>query len=1391
MADGSQPLGDPAVWTVLGEAGANPAGQIAVASTVANRQTVSGAPSAQAVVTDPTNGYEAWQNAGARARVQQEFPAGSPAYVAAQNLVGPILDGSQAAPLPYDSFYSPKAQKALGRPAPKWDDGSGVNVGGNLFFAGKYTPQGGSNVASPSATPSPQAIMAAYGWAGAAPAASGAPAAPAAAAPDDSTPPTPAQVEASAQPVGATPTNTKTLEGKLLNDAQQPVYAKMLQSGQLDYSQPAGSPKNPMWATPGETIAPAGAYYVDLGGQVHSPDEAATDGPPSPDAVAQAYGWPGAAGAPPNAAPPASAAQPGIGGQIWNGLKTIGGNFLNDYQAREQPAAAALGQDAQTVQANAGTVQGAINASPLSLSTLKTAGDAANYLLSPIMAAGDTIVGRPGASAINAGANAVGVKTNVTPQQVTNVASVVAPLAEGVNAERAIATGAKALDITPAAYEARVAQQTASANASAANSAAAAKAAKTAIPQVATPQSFDFSVGRRTVQLGDTSLQYRVAPDGSVNIDQLTTADQARGQGSARAALNTFLAATDQAGHTVTLSPVPMDDATNGSELQRFYQSQGFQWTGNVRPDEYEAMARGPQPVQPPAAPRSPGIAQNALTPAINAAKTIAAPVTNAFNPFIARASQGAAEAQAGKIIASNATDLPAVRASIANGADEIVPGSTPTTFQQTGDVGLGSLERSVATQNPAAFATVRGDQNAARVGALANIQAGADPADVSAALKANFAATDAQTAAHVDQLTQTAQQTAASIGGTLAPESYGAVIRDAVTTAEDATRQREGALWQAVDPDGTLTGNVAATKQAATDIASSVASTAKPMSGEEGAIFDTASNLPPVAPLSDLVALRSRVSTEMRNELVSNGRSPTYARLSQLRGAIEGNLSDTIADQVASDTGTASGTMADDDTIGSRVQRVLDGWAQQGAQARTGTGGEDTSGSGVATSGVPGVGGAGGSTSFGPGNAPGNPSLPISPTVDAGAAARLAAANDATKERAATFGVNPVSNITATAGGKGQFRLPDGSVPGAVFKPGPAAFTGIQRVVKAGGPDALGAVQDYAAMSLRRTAMNDDGTLDPAKFARWQSAHADALRALPPETSARFNTAAQASDALAEAASNRAVAIKNAQAGAVGKILKLPEGQPVGPAIGQILEGRTGQADMASLAKATAGNADASAGLRQAVVDHIMSKYIGNTEAGASGQNVIKADQFQTFVRKSKGALGQVFTPHEVANIEAVGADINRSNRSVTAIKLPGGPATAQDTVAVAKHGESKGIAHTILDMVGVALGHHLHLEGGAGEMIGLAGGELVNGLRQAGINRVDELVTRGMLDPNVARVLLSKVPGGMSQARTADMVSGRGKALLKALQVGGMVSAVQPVQRMPQPAKNALLTQ
>src|ERR1700712_1315459 len=107
---------------------------------------------------------------------------------------------------------------------------------------------------------------------------------------------------------------------------------------------------------------------------------------------------------------------------------------------------------------------------------------------------------------------------------------------------------------------------------------------------------------------------------------------------------------------------------------------------------------------------------------------------------------------------------------------------------------------------------------------------------------------------------------------------------------------------------------------KAATDLAKSVPGTAKPMAGEEAAIFDTAANLPAVAPFNDVTALRGRISTAMREEMRSAGQTPTYARLAQLRGSVEDAISNAAAHKAAQDEAAVSaGDMPTSESLATR----------------------------------------------------------------------------------------------------------------------------------------------------------------------------------------------------------------------------------------------------------------------------------------------------------------------------------------------------------------------------------------------------------------------------------------------------------------------------------------
>lgn len=712
------------------------------------------------------------------------------------------------------------------------------------------------------------------------------------------------------------------------------------------------------------------------------------------------------------------------------------------------------------------------------------------------------------------------------------------------------------------------------------------------------------------------------------------------------------------------------------------------------------------------------------------------------------------AEQTAGKVLAQNATDVQTVKDMLTRGTTEKVPGSQPTTFQATGDMGLGALERASMTKSPELFRAREAEQNAARITALQGVQAGGNPTAVADYFRTQLHDLDRNTAANIEDRLDLARQSTAAIGGDVPPETIGQTMRDAVAVAESRARQIERGLWSAVDPNGDLTGNVQMTSRTAEKIAGGMRSTEKPMAGEEAAVFDQARKLPDVAPVSDLIALRSRVSTAMRDELMTGGRSPTYARLVQLRGAIQDNLAKTISDTAVKEAPqVAAGEISPDASITARIAQWRTNLEAQRdqflAQRKAGTGGaagvRGPAGAGTAPpsgaggTGLPQGGGLPGaeSTAGLPGNAP---------TFDAAAASRLAAATAATKERAATFGNGPVGEVLRQAGAANLYRVADAGVPGKLFHSGPTAFEDAQALARAVGQDrATALLTDAAAASLRRFALNDDGILDPRRVMLWQNKYQDALRALPNAVRDQFTNARNAGQAVAEATIARTEAMKALQAGKVGQLLGVTASGDVTNIIGQTFASPQSATLMRGLANAVRNDPDASAGLRQAVADYMAKRFISNTEVATSGLSGIKADAFQSFVKQNEAALRQVFGPSEVDTIKAIADDIRQAKRSQTAVRLIGQSNTAQDIAAVGK--QSSLLSTLWKDAIGTVAG--LHFGGPVGAAVGLIGAHGMQALREAGIQSIDQLVTGAMLDPALARRLLDKVPTVSPQAQ------------------------------------------
>ena len=320
-----------------------------------------------------------------------------------------------------------------------------------------------------------------------------------------------------------------------------------------------------------------------------------------------------------------------------------------------------------------------------------------------------------------------------------------------------------------------------------------------------------------------------------------------------------------------------------------------------------------------------------------------------------------------------------------------------------------------------------------------------------------------------------------------------------------------------------------------------------------------------------------------------------------------------------------------------------------------------------------------------------------------------------------------------------------DGDVGGRVFRSGPGGYESVTNFVRALGDDrARTILQDFAINRLRDFAEVKSGdlagTLDPKKVEMWRARHKDALRALP-EVDRMLADPTAASEAIGNLATIRKEALDGFQSGVIARLLNVESPQDVTRIVGGLFEKQDAVRQMRKLVAETRGNPDAREGLRKAVADYINTRFVSNTEGATTEQTLIRADQFQTFVRKNDEALRSVLTDREVNMLGLIAADLARANRSNAAVRVPGQSNTAQDLAESAKQNHSV-LSHLITPqalggagVIGAATG--ISSTGGLG-LLGAAG---IQWLRNRGIKNVDALVLEAMLNPDIARKLLTRV--------------------------------------------------
>ncbi|WIJ26602.1 hypothetical protein [Devosia sp. RR2S18] len=364
-----------------------------------------------------------------------------------------------------------------------------------------------------------------------------------------------------------------------------------------------------------------------------------------------------------------------------------------------------------------------------------------------------------------------------------------------------------------------------------------------------------------------------------------------------------------------------------------------------------------------------------------------------------------------------------------------------------------------------------------------------------------------------------------------------------------------------------------------------------------------------------------------------------------------------------------------------------------------------------------------------------------LEPNFDQAALDRLGTARQATTERASTFDNKTLGPLTKRPSEVAPYNVSASSVPARIFKPGAKAKDDIRTFRQAVGDErAIPLLNDYAVNRVRAAAMREDATFDPLKLAAFRRSHADALSELPKLNEA-LSSAEKASKFAQEVAKTQRQATAERQRSSLGKLLNLDDPEDIVRTVGGMFGKPDSVRQVQTLRQAVGDDADAKAGLKQAVVDHVMTKFISNTEAGTSQQNLIRADQFQTFVKTNKPALKAAgFADNDLSMLEGVAESIHQANRSIASIKVPGSPGTAQDLLK-AKFADKipSLLGRAVVSgtagagMVSFFLGNFI----GTGAAVGAI---LLNAARQAGLDSVDDLVADALLNPERARVLMLK---------------------------------------------------
>jgi hypothetical protein len=216
-----------------------------------------------------------------------------------------------------------------------------------------------------------------------------------------------------------------------------------------------------------------------------------------------------------------------------------------------------------------------------------------------------------------------------------------------------------------------------------------------------------------------------------------------------------------------------------------------------------------------------------------------------------------------------------------------------------------------------------------------------------------------------------------------------------------------------------------------------------------------------------------------------------------------------------------------------------------------------------------------------------------------------------------------------------------------------------------------------------------------------------------------------------------------------LGKVMGMDAKRDVIDTVGGIFGKSDAAKQMETLSKAAAKTPGGSDALKKALTEYLQQKFTGTAEAGTTGTLELSRANFLKFMREHTETLGKVLDDAQIGKLSAIVQDQLRANRSITATKLAGGSDTNQKQIAVGKLNAGTIIGHLAMEAGGRAAGAAAGFLAGGGPIGGFLGSEAgslgakaMAALRDAGINRLNEIRVRAALDPEFGKALLSEMP-------------------------------------------------